>query len=393
MGRTVEPVILRVALYPFVPDRVALFEKLESRFECDHPGVNVVLVSSPNATDDYYADDKSAHKGFQYVSADVYEIDTILLAEFIALGKIAPISLPYDDFPPEAIKAVSRDGKVFGVPHWLCGNFLFYRAGDVEVANARSWGDLSRILTSRNQDLLVDFKGRSTLGEWYFTVLSAIVGLDTAQQQIVDDSPVNMDAVGYLQNILEECPEGYCRSDALHNNTGFYARAFIHGKAAVYAGYSETISYGLREGFDNCLATSNCLSEKQIAVRSLPLFSPAENKGSGVGWVDALALDAKLSDVKKNLALEFVKLATSETAYQSMLQPEWPYKSRYLLPARQSIRIKDAPLYAQFLPAQSGRGTGTLLHLNAKLREIAGKVTCALPIDRDDIATKNACKN
>jgi hypothetical protein len=98
MGRTVEPVILRVALYPFVPDRVALFEKLESRFECDHPGVNVVLVSSPNATDDYYADDKSAHKGFQYVSADVYEIDTILLAEFIALGKIAPISLPYDDF-------------------------------------------------------------------------------------------------------------------------------------------------------------------------------------------------------------------------------------------------------------------------------------------------------
>ncbi len=109
MGRTVEPVILRVALYPFVPDRVALFEKLESRFECDHPGVNVVLVSSPNATDDYYADDKSAHKGFQYVSADVYEIDTILLAEFIALGKIAPISLPYDDFPPEAIKAVSRD--------------------------------------------------------------------------------------------------------------------------------------------------------------------------------------------------------------------------------------------------------------------------------------------
>ncbi len=62
-------------------------------------------------------------KGFQYASADVYEIDTILLAEFIALKKIAPIDLPYSDFAPEAVQAVSREGKVFGVPHWLCGIF------------------------------------------------------------------------------------------------------------------------------------------------------------------------------------------------------------------------------------------------------------------------------
>jgi hypothetical protein len=53
----VEPVVLRVALYPFVPDRVALFEELESRFECNHPGVHVELVSSPNATDYYYNDE------------------------------------------------------------------------------------------------------------------------------------------------------------------------------------------------------------------------------------------------------------------------------------------------------------------------------------------------
>jgi len=173
---------------------------------------------------------------------------------------------------------------------------------------------------------------------------------------------------------------------------GFYARAFIHRQSAAYVGYSETISYGLHEGVDNCLTTSHCLSEKQIAVRSLPLFGSAD-KGAGVGWVDALAIDRKLSGVRKDLALEFMKLATSDSIYQSMLQPEWPYRSRYLLPARRSIRIDDAPLYAEFLPAQSGRGTGTLLHLNAKLREIAGRVTCALPIDRDDMVAKNACKN
>jgi hypothetical protein len=49
-------------------------------------------------------------------------------------------------------------------------------------------------------------------------------------------------------------------------------------------------------------------------------------------------------------------------------------------------------LYA-FRPflAHSRRGTGTLPHLNKRLREIADKVTCALPIDRNDEETKKAC--
>lgn len=72
----VQPITLRVALYPFVPDRLARFEKIEAIFECENPGVNVVLISSPNATDDYYDDDDTNKKGIQFVDADVYEIDT-----------------------------------------------------------------------------------------------------------------------------------------------------------------------------------------------------------------------------------------------------------------------------------------------------------------------------
>jgi len=184
---------------------------------------------------------------------------------------------------------------------------------------------------------------------------------------------------------------GYCRSQALHYNTGFYARAFIHGQGTAYIGYSETISYGLREATDNCLTISSCLSEGDIAVRALPPFNPEKNE-TGVGWVDALAIDAKLSGRKRDLALDFIKRATSEAAYQSMLAPEWPYRSRYLLPARHGLNIKDAPLYSDLLRAHAGRGTGTLLHLNAKLREVADKVTCALPIDRDDADTQSACR-
>lgn len=387
----IQPVTLLVALYPFIPDRLALFQRIEAIFECENPGVNVVLISSPNATDNYYDDDDAKKKGIQFVDADVYEIDTVLLSDFVNLGKIAPIELPFDDLAPETVKAVTRNSNVYGVPHWLCGNFLFYRKSDAAIANAVTWKELVGALGSRRATLLVDLKGRSTLGEWYLTALSANVGLDAAQMQIVSKAAVDDNAISYLQQILSACAVGFCRSQALHDNTGFYARAFVRGHAAVYIGYSETIYYGLREVADNCLPTSGCMSEDEIAVRPLPRFD-SDKAETGVGWVDALAIDANLSGLKKDLALRFIRRVVSDDSYVAMLAPEWPYASRYLLPARTSVQIPKAPLYPDFLKAHAGRGTGTALHLNQALRDVAQKVTCALPVDRDDQATKTDCK-
>jgi thiamine pyridinylase len=388
--QAVQPITLRVALYPFVPDRLALFEKIEAIFECENPGVNVVLISSPNATDNYYDDDDAKKKGIQFVDADVYEIDTVLLSDFVNLGKIAPIQLPFDDIAPETLKAVTRGSSVYGVPHWLCGNFLFYRKSDTTIANAVTWKDVVDALTKHNKTLLVDFKGRSTLGEWYLTALSANIGLGAAEDQIVSKAPIDANAVSYMQQILSGCAVGYCRSQVLHNNTGFYARAFVRGQAAVYIGYSETIYYGLREGADDCLPMSGCMAEDEIAVRALPRFD-ANKAETGVGWVDALAIDSGLSGSKKDLALKFIRRVVSDDSYVAMLTPEWPYPSRYLLPARTSIQIPNAPLYPEFFGAHSGRGTGTSAHLNQALRDVAQKVTCKLPVDRDDQDTKVTC--
>lgn len=389
-GRPVEAVVLRVALYPFTPDRQVIFHKLEAAFECAHPGVNVELVADPNATADYYRDDEAARRGFRFVDADVYEIDTILLADFIARGKIAPLDLPHTDFAPEAVAAVVRDGRTWAVPHWLCGNFLFYRKSDTGIREARDWKQLLDLLASRGQYLLADFRGRSTLGEWYLTALAATIGLDAAQQRIVAGAPLEPVAIDYLRDILAACPSGYCRNAAMHEKTGFYARTFVRGQAAAYIGYSETMHYGLRELADNCPPGSGCLAEADIGVRALPRFDMAKAE-QGVGWVDALAIDAGLSGRRKDLALAFVNLAVSERSYRAMLTPEPPYRSRYLLPARAGIAISDAPLLAQFAHAQAGRGTGMLPDLNRTLRERAAKVTCALPIDNDDIATRQAC--
>ncbi len=389
-GRPVEPITLRVAFYPYTPDRITLFQMIEEIFECENPGVDVVLVSTKNATQNYYSDDDAAKEGFRFVEADVYEIDTILLADFIAVGKIATIELPFQDFAREAIEAVTRGGKIYGVPRWLCGNFLFYRKWDDEVRTARTWTELRSVLAARKEGLFVDFKGKSTLGEWYLTALSSSMGVDDAQKFVMSNSALDSKAVIALQEILAMCPLGFCRSSALHDRAGYYARAFVRGQAAAFVGYSETIHYGLREAADGCLPTSGCLRESDIAVRALPQMQAGQSE-SGVGWVDALAIDAGLPEDKKALALAFVKRTVSEDAYSAILAPEWPYSARYLLPARRGITIDKAPLYPAFLFAHQGRHTGTLKGLNKKLREAAKDLDCRLSIDRDDLETLKDC--
>ncbi|MFO1432925.1 MAG: extracellular solute-binding protein [Candidatus Competibacteraceae bacterium] len=376
---------LRVLLYPYVPNKLSLFQKIEKDFEKDNPGVNLELVDTSDLIKEYYSG------GLQESSADVYEVDTVLLSDMIKLGKISKISFAEKEFSHEAVAAVSRNGATYAVPHWLCGNFLFYRKEDNEIANAKSWNDIEEILKNRHQALFVDFKGKSTLGEWYLTVLSEIQGVDSAQQSIIKSDTLNPEVTKLLNSILNACPDGFCRNIDLHNRTGYYSRAFISGKANAYVGYSESIYYGIQYSIDNCIDTSGCLSVSNIAVRKLPSFrdNPVSN---GLGWVDALAIDSSLTGKKRELAISFINYLTSEKAYKSILEPEWMEAPRYLIPARINLEINEAPLYKSFLEANSGRETGTLLGLNDKLKSIGKKLDCAMPINRTDSETKKECQ-
>ncbi|MBD2579891.1 hypothetical protein [Oscillatoria sp. FACHB-1406] len=376
---------LRVLLYPYVPDRLSLFQKIEGEFEKANPEVDLQLVDNPDLVADYYSG------GLQKASADVYEVDTILLSDLIQLGKISKIDFPKENFSKEAIAAVTRNGETYAVPHWLCGNFLFYRKGDTELASAKTWNDVSTILKQRNEALFVDLKGSSTLGEWYFTVLSELVGVERAQQSISQSTLLNSEVTTSLTSLLGLCPDGFCRSNDLHDRTGYYSRAFIARKSSAYIGYSESIHYGIQYALDNCTSTSGCLSINDIAVRRLPPFR--ENSMSkGVGWVDGLAVDSSLTGQKRSLAISFINYLVSEAAYKTVLEPEWMEAPKYLLPARLNVQISGAPLYPSFLNAHSGRETGTLPGLNNQLRKLGKQLDCALPIDRSDIETQKKCQ-
>ena len=378
-----DAITLRIALYPYVPERYALFALLAQGFQRRNPGVTLDLVEVDPARD-YYAG------GLVALDADVYEIDTILLDEVIAANKIAPLDLALGGFAPESVAAVTRNGRVFALPHWLCGNFLFYRKDDTAIRDAVTWADLARVLARRRENIFVDLFGHLTLGEWYITMLAEKSGLAAAQAAVLGSRAPDADAVAALATILAGCPTGYCRSEAMHDRPGFYARAFVHGAAAGYVGYSETAHYALQEIIDNCLPGSGCLSADDIAVRSLPSLI-AGSPARGIGWVDGLAVSATLTGVKKAAALAFLGFATSDDGYRAILEPRGLEAPRYLLPARTGLALAGTPLYPNFYAAHAGRETGTAAGLNARLRALAERITCELPIDRTDTQTLAAC--
>ncbi|MFN3199731.1 MAG: extracellular solute-binding protein [Bradymonadia bacterium] len=383
--KAAEPLTLRVALYPYVPDARGLFFELEAAFEKAHPGVNVELVETPALTWHYYSG------GLSKVQADVYEIDTVMLSDMIAAKKLQPYAKPpVGPYAEMALQAVQRDGQTWAVPHWMCGNFLFHRAHDTELAQARTWAEVNAVLAGRKRAMFVDFKGKSTLGEWYLTLLSQFEGAKAAEAKIMSGAPLDSRVVELMSQILQSCPAGHCRNDALHDRVGYYARAFVRGEADAYVGYSETLHAAMSEVQQSCGPTDACLRPEELAVRALPQAT-IDDAATGIGWVDGLALDAGLKGRKLAVARAFIEFLASDEAYQMVLEPEWGESPRYLIPARR-MNVKGAPLYPQLYRAHEGRATGQSAGLNDALRALGKQLDCALPISRRDTKTLEECR-
>lgn len=386
-------VTLRVALYPYVPDRLGLFARLEAAFEAAHPGVNVELVDSyrdPDSGTTVSLADRYYKDGLLKVAADVYEVDTVLLDRMVRAKKLAAIEPPRRAFLPGTIEAVMMDGVQWGVPHWVCGNFLFYRKGDAALARANTWEQLGAAF-GEDEALLLDLKGSSTLGEWYLTALAAADGTPDRVVKAVQGKDLDPGAVAALASLLRRCPAGFCRSDALHERFGAYARLFARGKARAYIGYSETLYAALQELSGSCRPGDGCLAADEIDVRALPVNRPG---GRQVGWVDALALAAGLDGPKRRLAAEFIELLTSWEGYRLLLDPAGAEVPRYLLPA---LPLSDtnlelrAPLYPALFQALGSRVFLTAEGLNEALRLRGKALNCALPAERDDEEWQRAC--
>jgi thiamine pyridinylase len=386
---------LKVALYPYVPESRELFSKLEQVFEAKHPEVNLQLIESHldsqsgniiSLSEDYY------NGGLLKTQADVYEIDTVLLQAMIEAKKIQPIELPDRRFVPSTYKAITFDKKIWGTPHWVCGNFLFYKKDDLAIKNASSLNELTDAF-KQDEPLFIDLKGKSTLGEWYLTGLAASDGNRSSLIKKIQSKRIDSAALKMVNKLLSLCPSGYCRSDQLHSRVGFYAREFARGKARAYIGYSESLHYALQEIKQNCGSIDSCLDENEIAVREIPALT---SKGKQVGWTDVLSLSSDLPPDKKKLAMQFINFLTSWEGFRLVLNPEKASAPRYLLPAlvlsKNSPELKP-PLYSRFYDAYESRIILNSKDLNKTLRSYGKVIDCVLPGDHLDSSECHGVKS
>lgn len=349
---------LRIALYPYVPEKDLMYWKVERDFETANPEIDLQYIDLGY---DYYSGGLT--KSLQTKNIDVVEIDTVFLHDLVLQGLIAmlPSSLipKNSDFLKYSLDASKINGVFYGVPHYVCGNFLFYDKDDPEAKRFEACNTLYKLEqiigtpTSPSESLLIDLHGSSTLGEKYFdAVLDEHQNTKTALKY-ANVNNIEPNATNALNRLFSLTPGGLCDSEFHHKYGQFYAREFSRLNARVLIGYSERLHYvvdeylhGIREG-NPSRGKGNAIN---VGIISAPL---SDNGSKMLSWVDVVALRSGLSVVKNSDAVKFVQYYTSYELNKKLLIPDWGKAPTYLLPALKDLYndkdvLNAAPLYTRF---------------------------------------------
>ncbi|HTQ60626.1 MAG TPA: hypothetical protein VMI32_10405 [Candidatus Solibacter sp.] len=379
------PRTLKVALYPFIPGFEAAAEYVKLRYEAENPDVSLEILDLRanyyDSTDDNYVGNSTA---------DVFELDSVLLRDFVTEGKIAEMPkaalLPSDQLLKSADRGSQLDGKRYGAAHWVCRNFLFYSTDSPPKRPILTLSDLEDYVGSPN-GLIIDLRGKSTLGEYY---LMAALDHYPDWKTIY---PAKMETIdpaieGDISALSKYCDNASCRNKVFHDYTGTHGAEFARKRGKALIGYSESLHDVLAE-INNCSKGDPCLKPDNIDVSELPLD---DNGSKPMSWVDSFTLSTNCQKKSKTCvddAVKFIQMMNRDDTYMALLFPgslsflsvEQPYPPvpAYLLPAKTSLysnkTLTDAAkLYPKLKTLVEGADVPTDLHLNDDLRKIGKQI-------------------
>jgi len=334
----------------------------------------------------YYA--PSAQPQDEYIgatNANIYELDSVFLRDFVDQRKIQP--WPNDALMPEkellntAAIGSEIDGTRYGVAHWVCGNFLFFNAQAPNFPQVSKLSDLESAIGPHHmigQGLAADFKGKSTLGEFYLeTAFDHYGGWQAANPHLQALDPI---LVADLERLMRLCDSGYCRSDQYHkHDPAFYARLFAQRKAQAFLGYPEGLHSVLAESA-KCDAKSACLKDSQIDVVGFP---SDDNGRHQISWVDSFVLDAGCQGTCAHDAAAFVEYMSSDSTYRTILLHTGAAPA-YLLPAKAALYndaeiVSQAHLYPKLKGLIESAQAPSDIGLNDELRILGAELDSQLP--------------
>ncbi len=311
---------LRIVLYPLIPGFASFKGTVKSQFEAFHPDIQLEII---DLSDNYYGPFAAQYIGC--ADADVYELDSVFLYDFAVNKKIQELppaaALPDDALLKNAVSGSMANGKRYGAPHWVCGNFLFFNSSDAKLRGVKQLTELVNAIgqtPAANQGLAVDLMGKSTLGEFYLNAAFDRYGdLEQARQHI--------------------------------------------------AVYDPTIK-------------DECLKDNDFDVEEFPL----DDKGThAMSWVDSFVLDKKCKDQCAKDAVAFIQFMTQDDIYLVALLPKGG-RPTYLLPAKASLYsnaelLRAAHLYPKLRKIIEQAAVPSALSLNEQLRNVGRQLDSDLP--------------
>jgi thiamine pyridinylase len=359
-------------MYPFIPAADTYYNELEQAYEALHPDIDLVIKLNQN----YY----DPIKGILKEEADVYELDCFFIKDFIAANKIQYLrshSLVAQNLMPVA-NIVYQNNKLFAVPHWLCGNFLFYSIKDAGMRTANRLKSLESAIgnkpTDKNQ-LLIDLNDPLRTAELYLDALLDEHGKIELIKKYCGIENINKIAFENLKRVAQLTYSNESAEISWDKN-GFYEKQFAKKNGRGLLGHSESLYYVLDEIIKAGSGRRNYLSSAEISVKD---WNCSDKIPSSMGSVIALALNSKLKGERLRDADIFLIYCGSRDDYRRALKPKPSEAPRYLMPPYkpyyQDTSITNyAPLYKVLYPLALRLSTFTQQGLVPKLRAIGNRI-------------------
>ncbi|MBD2667018.1 conserved uncharacterized protein [Richelia sinica FACHB-800] len=325
---------LKVALFPYIPDSAqdkyqALLTRIESEFEAKNSNVDLVLKPLDPEEEGFYDLDtlkqwlsnSTNENGYHLV-----EIDTLLLGDLVKANVAKAWNKPENikDWYPAGLNAVTINGNIYGIPHLLCGHFIFSR--NDKVVKTKSLEKILTFLKSITPDT-PNLAGDLT-GSWNLPALYLDAWADTyGTKQINSALSPKLDplVMKYFKEFSQNCQVGDANPCLdKYGDTDAGAEAFINNQVDAFFGYSERLNYIFKNGIN-----------PEVKLASLPL-----SEGSNpLLFVDALVLRQDCDYTCQNAANKFAAYLDDPKTQEWILSSKDAGEKgipRYLIPATYS---------------------------------------------------------
>ena len=318
-------VTLNVSLYKSLPEYDSFKRTVEECWKEKHPEVRLNFVDwdcySETVPDDL----------------DVFVLDAVNLDAFAQKGYL--LELPeeeiqdHDDLIPSFMEGCRVNEAVYVIPQMLCTDLLYTRKDDDSLRNVHNINDLHDALGSTG--LLLDKEDPGLQITMYLQALVDGTQHYTDHYPPVEEGMLSSEAVASLELIrdMHQTEAGEVPEDS---SWYYYARRFAEGMGKAYIGFSEAMS----------------VMGESVSDMDVRPFSMTDDSDIPVFYVDAAAVNSKISDEKKALAFDFLNMITGKDVMIKVLANGG--NPRYLFAARYSIYdalASDYPVYAELKKA------------------------------------------